>query len=83
MQKLEHASKLTVHEHQGTGETSLYWLPLWTTAAGVIRAKVAPAGSTPKNVDISARSIRLVGKLTETYAMTSSTKKEARAKALL
>jgi hypothetical protein len=76
--------RVTAHEHQGTEGTALYWLPLWKTPeGGVKKAKVAPAGGTPVQVVVSVNAIRLVGKLTETMAMTQSTKKEARAKSLL
>ena len=76
--------RVTVHEHQGTEGTALYWLPLWKTPeGGVKKAKVAPTGGTPLHVVVSVNTIRLVGGLTETMAMTPSTKKEARAKSLL
>ena len=50
---------------------------------GVRKAKAAPKGGAPVHVVVSVNTIRLIGKLTETMAMTPSTKKEARAKSLL
>ena len=69
------------HEHAATTKTSKYWLPLWVTQDGEERrAKKAPAGMAPKNVKVSSAEILVTGELTETFAMSSATKKEAMAK---
>jgi hypothetical protein len=80
----EHKGNVTVHEHQATQETSLYWLPMWEHKNGKqVRAKEAPAGSKASHATISVNNIKMTGDLTLTFALASATKKEARAKGLI
>ena len=81
MDRDEHARTLTVHEHSATTTTSLYWLPLWVSEDGShCRSKKRPYRATAKEMKVTESDVLVTGTLTDTYTMSSATKKEALAK---
>jgi len=80
----EHERTLSVHEYAATTKTSLYWLPLWTSADGKhFRAKKQPLDMIAKSVIVNASDVQVTGELTATHTMSSATRKEALAKMMI
>ena len=75
------AKHVIVHEYEGTEETAKVWLTLWEeTGKGPIRKKRCPRGMTPVIRELGIADIEVVGGLTETFRLTTSTLRELDAK---
>ena len=75
-------SVLTVHMHEGN-DTGVSWLPLWAESGILRRRKVKAESETAHMVQLVETDALVVGKITDTFRLDSSTMKSAKSQCLL
>ena len=75
-------SVITVHLYEGN-DTGVSWLPLWMEDSIVRRRKVKADGESAHMAQLVETDALVIGKITDTFRLDSSTMKTAKSQCLL